>query len=66
MAEFVHETGGEGLSVMFLEEKRITVRGTDLGKLIGNIQCGNFRIFLPLRFYVKSILVNLKPLKLPF
>ena len=29
-------------------------------------QCVNFRIFLPLRFYVKSILVILKPQKLPF
>ena len=39
---------------------------TDLGSLIGNIHCGNFSIFLPLRFYVKSILVILKPQKLPF
>ena len=39
---------------------------TDLGSLIGNTQCGNFRIFMPLRFYVKSILVILKPQKLPF
>ena len=38
---------------------------TDLGSLIGNIQCGNVRIFLPLRFYVNSILVILKPQKLP-
>ena len=29
-------------------------------------QCGNLRIFLPLWFYVKSILVILKPQKLPF
>ena len=28
-------------------------------------QCGNFRIFLPLRFYVKSILVVWKPQNLP-
>ena len=34
-------------------------RGTDLGLLIGKSQCGNFRIFLPFRFYVKSILVIL-------
>ena len=34
---------------------------TDLGSLIGNTQCGTFRIFLPLIFYVKSILVVLKP-----
>ena len=27
-------------------------------------QCGNFRIFLSLRFYVKSILENLEVLKL--
>ena len=31
-----------------------------------NILFGNFRIFLPLRFYVKSILVILKPQELPF
>ena len=37
---------------------------TDWGSLSGNIQCGNFRICLPLRFYVKSILVILKPKKL--
>ena len=36
---------------------------TDLGILIGNTQCGNLRIFLPLRFYVKLILVILKPPK---
>ena len=29
-------------------------------------QCGNFRIFLSLRFYVKSILEILEVLKLPF
>ena len=29
-------------------------------------QCENFRIFLSLRFYVKSILENLEILKLPF
>ena len=29
-------------------------------------QCGNFRIFLSLRFYVKSILENLEVLKLLF
>ena len=39
---------------------------TDLGILIGNTQHGSFRIFLPLRFYVKSILGILKPQKLPF
>ena len=33
---------------------------------MGNAQRGNFRIFLPLRFYVKSILVILEPLKLLF
>ena len=36
---------------------------TDLGSLIGNTQCGNFRILLPLRIYVKSILVTLKHCK---
>ena len=34
---------------------------TDLGNLIGNTKCGNFRIFLSLRFYQKLILVILKP-----
>ena len=29
-------------------------------------QCGNFRIFLPLRFYVKSIFAKFKRSKLPF
>ena len=29
-------------------------------------QCGNFMIFLSLRFYVKSILEDLEVLKLPF
>ena len=37
---------------------------TDLGRLIGNKQCGNLRIFLPHIFYMKSILVILKPKKL--
>ena len=32
-------------------------------KLIGNTQYGKSRIFLPLRFYMKSILVILKPQK---
>ena len=36
-----------------------------LRSLIGNTQCENFRIFLPLRFYVKSILAILKLQKLP-
>ena len=36
---------------------------TDLGSLIGNSQCENFRIFPLLRFYVKSIFVMLKPPK---
>ena len=39
---------------------------TDLGNLIENTQCGNLRIFLPVRFYVKTISVLLKPQKLPF
>ena len=29
-------------------------------------QCGNFRNFLSLRFYVKSMLKNLEVIKLPF
>ena len=39
---------------------------TDLASLIGNAKCGTIRIFLPLRFYVKSILVLLKSQKLSF
>ena len=35
----------------------ITCAYTDMGSLIGNTQCENFRIILPLRFYVKSTLV---------
>ena len=27
---------------------------TDLGSLIGNTQCGNFRIFVPLRFLCET------------
>ena len=42
-------------------EKLECSASTDLGSLIGNSQCGIFRIFLPLTFYVKSILVVLKP-----
>ena len=33
----------------------------------GNLeQCGNFKIFLSFRFYVKSTLENIEVLKLPF
>ena len=42
------------------------ITSTDLGTLIGNIQCGYFRIFLLFRFYVKSIFVIWKPQILPF
>ena len=35
-------------------------------KIEANPQCGNFRIFLSLKFYVKSILENLDVVKLPF
>ena len=31
-----------------------------------NLQCGNFRIFLSFRFYVKSILENVKVQKMSF
>jgi len=37
---------------------------TDLGILIGNTQCESFGIFLPLRFYMKSILVIMNPQKI--
>ena len=40
-----------------MKKSRYCTLFTDLGSLIGNKQCGNFRISLPLRFYVKSILV---------
>ena len=41
---------------------QIVKKITELGSLIGNTQCGNFRTFLPpLRIYEKSILVILKP-----
>ena len=55
------------LVVLFLKEKFRCGRYnyTDLGSLIGNYLCGNLRTFLPLWFYVKSIMVILKPLKLP-
>ena len=43
----------------FNQNNPFSKRGTDLGLLIGKSQCGNFRIFLPFRFYVKSILVIL-------
>ena len=42
------------------------IDSTDLGSLIGNTQCGNFRIFLRLRFYVKTILVFPEFQKLQF
>ena len=32
----------------------------------GNAQCGNYGIFLPLRFFVKSILEDLDVTKMPF
>ena len=37
--------------------------GAQLGK---KSRCGNFRNFLPLRFYVKTIFENLEVLKVPF
>ena len=37
-----------------------------LGKILKHAQCGNFRIFLSFKFYVKSILRNLEVPKLPF
>ena len=40
-----------------------------LGRKSGNVddtQCGNFRISLSFRYYVKSILVNQEVVKLPF
>ena len=46
-------------SISLLQLKSFQV--TDLGSLIGTTQCEKFWIFLPLRFYVKSILVILKP-----
>ena len=40
-------------------------RPTQCGK-IGKGQCENVMIFLPLRFYVKSMLKNVGVVKLPF
>ena len=56
------------LSVEKKEQIRFTVsfEATDLGSLFGNAQCENFKIFLKLRFYLKSILVIWNPQKLPF
>jgi len=50
----------EGWIDTILKGKRISVTNCL------NAQCGKFRIFLSLRFYVKSILENLEVLKLPF
>ena len=36
------------------------------GQRYGNAQCGNYRIFLSLRFYVRSILSKLETQNLPF
>ena len=41
----------------FVELRQGKTSFTDLGSLIENTQCGNFRIFLPFRFCVKSILI---------
>ena len=45
------------LSVLKVSEKRIVTQIA---------QCGNFKIFISLRFYVKSILWILEVQKLPF
>ena len=42
-----------------------TKRPTQCRKM-GKAQCENFMIFLPLRFYVKSVLENVKVQNLPF
>ena len=48
-----------GKSKKLLSHKKFVV-------IVTHTQCGNFRIFLPLRFYVKSKLANVEPQKLPF
>ena len=45
---------------------RRSKNNTDLASQIGNTECRNFRIFLPFRLYLKSILVIFKTQKLPF
>ena len=65
--QIVHEGFEDALEQIVAAYKMELLAGTaDLGSLIENTQCGNFRIFQPLRFYVKSFLVTLKPQKLPF
>ena len=48
------------------EEDEFSKDSVSMRKLREITQCGNFRIFPSLKFYVKSILENLEVLKLPF
>ena len=57
------DTNEEEYSVSILMNFPQCSNSTVLGSLIGNTQCENFRIFLPLRFYMELILVVLKFLK---
>ena len=43
---------------------QLTAYPPHLKHIVQGAQCGNFRIFLSLRFYVKSLLENLEVLKL--
>ena len=43
------------LGILTTPVKVILKLSTDLGSLIGNTQCGNFRIIPPLRFYLREI-----------
>ena len=46
-------------SSLLISKSIISYLHTDLGSLIGNTQFGNYRIFLPIRFYVKSTMIIL-------
>ena len=49
-----------------ISKHKKTDQGIKLTKRFQFSQCGYFRIFLSLRFYVKSILKSLEVLKVPF
>ena len=52
------------------KRRNILIKNRNANMILLNIpilsMCGNFRIFLSLRFYVKSIIENLEVMKLPF
>ena len=61
---FIMESGAKGCEVVVSGKLRGQVNYRILYK--DNTQCGNFKIFVSLRFYVKSILEVQKLLFLPF